>query len=91
MAPRQPLCRPISTAHPRRSAAHRREHRQAAGASAPAKFNNSLENPFNGEFGRDLSWTPATRGRMADIEKKTKRHSRKLDRARVLTSMYVAR
>jgi len=35
-------------------------------------------------------WTPATRGRMAEFEKKTKRHSRKLDRARVLTSMYVA-
>ncbi len=31
------------------------------------------------------------RGRMAEFEKKTKRHSRKLDRARVLTSMYVAR
>jgi hypothetical protein len=30
-------------------------------------------------------WTPATRGRMAEFEKKTKRHSRKLDRARVLT------
>jgi hypothetical protein len=28
---------------------------------------------------------------MAEFEKKTKRHSRKLDRARVLTSMYVAR
>ena len=34
-------------------------------------------------------WTPATRGRMAEFEKKTKRHSRKLDRADVL--MYVAR
>jgi hypothetical protein len=38
-----------------------------------------------------VMWTPATRGRMAEIEKKTKRHSRKLDRARVLTPMYVAR
>jgi hypothetical protein len=28
---------------------------------------------------------------MAEFEKKTKRHSLKLDRARVLTSMYVAR
>ena len=54
----------------------------------------SFENPFNGGFGREFKlgmWTPATRGRMAEIEKKTKRHSRKLDRARVLTSMYVAR
>src|SRR6202040_1130584 len=32
-------------------------------------------------------WTPATRGRMAEFEKKTKRHSRRLDSARVLTSM----
>jgi hypothetical protein len=32
-------------------------------------------------------WTPATRGRMAEFEKKTKHHSRTLDRARVLTSM----
>ena len=45
-----------------------------------------FENPFNGGFGRDFklgTWTPATRGRMAEFEKNTKRHSRKLDRAQI--------
>ena len=55
------------------------------------KGNRPPEHHF---FGRDFKlgmWTPATRGRMPEFEKKTKRHSRKLDRARVLTPMYVAR
>jgi hypothetical protein len=34
---------------------------------------------------------PATRGRVTEFENKTKRHSRKLDCASVLTSMHVAR
>jgi hypothetical protein len=51
----------------------------------------SKDDPQQMHYHHDEKQCAATRGRIAEFEKKTKRHSRKLDRARVLTSMYVAR